>query len=641
MSLLRASSLRLAALLLIILIGFYLRSIPRSDTLVDPDSYFHYKMVKQILSYGSIPEIDYSSYYPSGRRIAGSEPLLLSYAAAYSYLLASFTGLSLMDYLVLFPALAWIANCFVFYFLSKKFCSDNAALTSTALYAFVPAGVARTFMGDFDKENLALPLVLLYLLLLLKASEEKRRGAALALSAGSGAALALAGLTWGGFYYFLLLISAAVFVQMIARKTNETQLFVYGISTTIAIAAVTILLPLKYSLLSFKFPIFIISLSLLCMLSPIKQKINYFALIGVILIIVVFQAEAGRLLLQFKSNEERFVAEEVETKILGDGPNLALQFLAGEWWIYFQALILVAPFGLLRCARNWISRRKFEDALLIIWALSSVLAAAKMGRLVVLAAPVLSILAARALESAYIVAEEKKKKFYYPIIGLLAGLTLFTALYGGFIFADAQYKGIPYPYWKEALDWAKENTPNDSLILAYWDKGYWIQGIAERYSFADNSNAMRSRNKELIQVFCSGDEDEILGLLARHNITNPTYLAVGMDDVPKTLAMRIEGNCSIVVSSWLLPKKNINATGEVINYLEKHVALPEKKDVYYVSEQGDYYLAHVLDYSAPEEKQRLLLRLLPFSEVGSGKKLRNFRLVYNNSGAYIYEVVRK
>lgn len=43
----------------------------------------------------------------------------------------------------------------------------------------------------------------------------------------------------------------------------------------------------------------------------------------------------------------------------------------------------------------------------------------------------------------------------------------------------------PTEEWVEACQWLKENTPDDSLIIAWWDYGYWIKYMAERKTFAD------------------------------------------------------------------------------------------------------------------------------------------------------------
>ena len=51
------------------------------------------------------------------------------------------------------------------------------------------------------------------------------------------------------------------------------------------------------------------------------------------------------------------------------------------------------------------------------------------------------------------------------------------------------YSGIAAdaPAWYDALQWIKENTPSDAVVVAWWDYGYWISVVGERASVADGA----------------------------------------------------------------------------------------------------------------------------------------------------------
>lgn len=52
--------------------------------------------------------------------------------------------------------------------------------------------------------------------------------------------------------------------------------------------------------------------------------------------------------------------------------------------------------------------------------------------------------------------------------------------------ATAKYKyHTPSDAWCETLTWIEGNTPKDSLILAWWDYGYWIQRVGERKTYVN------------------------------------------------------------------------------------------------------------------------------------------------------------
>ena len=41
--------------------------------------------------------------------------------------------------------------------------------------------------------------------------------------------------------------------------------------------------------------------------------------------------------------------------------------------------------------------------------------------------------------------------------------------------------------YMDAYEWVRENTPEDARVMAWWDYGYQITGIANRTSIADGN----------------------------------------------------------------------------------------------------------------------------------------------------------
>ena len=73
----------------------------------------------------------------------------------------------------------------------------------------------------------------------------------------------------------------------------------------------------------------------------------------------------------------------------------------------------------------------------------------------------------------------KEKNLAFIITGLCIVIMIIpnfqvatvTARYSTFAPSDA---------WMKALEWTEENTPEDSVILSWWDYGYWINREAKR-----------------------------------------------------------------------------------------------------------------------------------------------------------------
>ena len=57
--------------------------------------------------------------------------------------------------------------------------------------------------------------------------------------------------------------------------------------------------------------------------------------------------------------------------------------------------------------------------------------------------------------------------------------------------------------WPDAMQWLRENTPEDVVVAAWWDYGYWINTLAERKSLADNSTLMDWQIRKMASTYFS------------------------------------------------------------------------------------------------------------------------------------------
>jgi dolichyl-diphosphooligosaccharide--protein glycosyltransferase len=61
--------------------------------------------------------------------------------------------------------------------------------------------------------------------------------------------------------------------------------------------------------------------------------------------------------------------------------------------------------------------------------------------------------------------------------------------------------------WADAMQWLRENTPEDAVIASWWDYGYWITTLAERKSLADNSTLIDWQIRKIATAYMSTPED--------------------------------------------------------------------------------------------------------------------------------------
>ncbi len=61
--------------------------------------------------------------------------------------------------------------------------------------------------------------------------------------------------------------------------------------------------------------------------------------------------------------------------------------------------------------------------------------------------------------------------------------------------------------WFQALDWLKENTTVNDVIMSWWDYGYWIQTYAGRPTIADGATTNSSQIRRLARAFMTTEKE--------------------------------------------------------------------------------------------------------------------------------------
>lgn len=112
--------------------------------------------------------------------------------------------------------------------------------------------------------------------------------------------------------------------------------------------------------------------------------------------------------------------------------------------------------------------------------------------------------------------------------------------------------------WLDAMEWLKNNTPEDAVVAAWWDYGYWISTLGERTSLADNATLSTAKIQQIARMFLSSpdegwkmlqelDADYVLVFATSSRISEqgddpPLYLLTGGgDESKKQWFMRIGG----------------------------------------------------------------------------------------------------
>ncbi len=139
--------------------------------------------------------------------------------------------------------------------------------------------------------------------------------------------------------------------------------------------------------------------------------------------------------------------------------------------------------------------------LLFLWAATAIYGVTQRSRLMFLAAQPVAVMAGFAVAAgmrelrrspvwAQLVADVEeispRRAFAVAAVVLLAPVVLVNAAsaYG----MGSSVGGSPNQAWMENLDYMRTETPVDSVILSWWDYGYWFEAIGGRAAIADGGN---------------------------------------------------------------------------------------------------------------------------------------------------------
>ena len=119
----------------------------------------------------------------------------------------------------------------------------------------------------------------------------------------------------------------------------------------------------------------------------------------------------------------------------------------------------------------------------------------------------------------------------YKFVPYLVGAVLIILMFAVASISNANmYPGLETYY--DALNWAKDNTPTNSVFTHWWDYGYIVQTVAQRATVVDPGNFHVERDYDTGgYLFNAHNNSEALAYLNKYD--KPNYWFVISEDVPK------------------------------------------------------------------------------------------------------------
>ena len=531
------------------------------------DPFFNFRATEFLVNNGLLEYLDWHdvlSWYPNGRDVSATSQIMLHLTAATTYQIFA-DNIDLYDFTILFPGIVGALTTIIIFALVRVVGGTTAGLFSSLLFAISVPIILRGSMGWFKSEPLGIFYGLFGLYLFLSGIKSNNKKISISKLIAGGVFLAFGLASWGGTQFFIIPIGVFIFALPFLRK--DLRFLIWGVPIFVVSLLLTTAIferpgigfVLGMGGFSLILPtIFLIICSYIQKFNNSKnQTRNYLILLISIVVIgssvMIINTENHFLpspsfrylnainpFLTTTNPLVDSVAEHSTTTIHESFfMHSVLMIFAGLGvWIIFNKLkselFQVFPKHLITF---WIifnklkseSSKDFPRDLMVfslILGLTGVYVGSAFVRLELFTSISLIFLSSIGLS---IIIKEifNYKKQFYPIrnkiikISYVGGILILmilplvfpatnwvsaidgpaTILNGG-----SMYKVVTND-WKESLEWIKLNTPSDSIILSWWDYGYWITTISERTTVVDNATIDSKQIQKVANILLSSPDD--------------------------------------------------------------------------------------------------------------------------------------
>jgi dolichyl-diphosphooligosaccharide--protein glycosyltransferase len=528
------------------------------------------------------------SWYPQGYNISNAILPGLATTAAVFYQIANAINLApapmlssniyhpltadpIFNFCIIFPVIMATITVLVIYFVGRDVGGKEVGLFSAFFLALSSPYISRTSLGFFDDETVGIFGILLFIFFFLRSIDSQRsmKNTFIYAIAG-GLSLGYLFSSWGAARYPLGIVLVFVFVLLLLKRYSSRLFLSY--STTFAVA---LLLAINVPKLGIEFlteptVLAVVAMFLVLCTYEISRRIEtsrkkmmfiigFWALVGILFIGLSSFGLVGELGNKFIS--VIFPSERVGETVTQQLVVSVQEHRPTTWGSFYYDLgmgVFFIPIGLFFVIQNPTNRNIF----LAIFGITAIYFAGSMARLSLLLAPAVSLLWAFALVQVIkpfvtILREKeipKRKKRFRPRVGKEFSfgfiVLIFLLLTLNFVIptTNSSYARViersnspttiaasslpvraQVSDWLDALNWMRVNLPPDSVVLAWWDYGYWITTIANKTTLADNGT-VNTTQIGMIGRFFMSNEMEAIEIAKEFDVTHVViFISFGSD----------------------------------------------------------------------------------------------------------------
>ena len=546
----------IGVLVLSVSISMMIRSTPVTHgfELFEFDPFFNYRATEYILENGTdayFNWIDEKSWHPFGRNVSETSQVTLHLTAASLYSIFNF-GLSLYDFTILLPLIFGSLTAVVVFAFVRVLGGTAAGLFAALIFSISVPIFTRGLIGWFKSEPLGLFFAFLAMYLFVSGLKFNKGRISLIKLIFAGFFLSLGLSAWGGILFFIIPIVLFYF-SLPFIKNKDNFIMWAGPSFSASLIAFSLVFErnstfiIGYAGLAILLPtIFILVSGIIMKFSNKRTKIR-----NSIVVLIVFIASGIGIMNSglvglpsfrylnainpFLTSQDSLtdsVAEHTTTSL-----SMSFTFLSvflifaviGMWFLFSKKTISLKTdmriFGIL-------------ISIIAIYVSSAFVRLelfASVG-IIILGSIGLAILSQKIFEQN----GQNFTKLIFPAIIIILFIIPVTIpenntwltwadfppsiLNGGSSFLQFSSND-----WKDAMNWIKENTPEDAVIASWWDYGYWITALSERTTITDNATLIDWQIKKMGYTLITNPENSWHILHSDYTTDISTYL--GDDNV--------------------------------------------------------------------------------------------------------------
>jgi len=502
----------IGVLILSVSISMMIRSTPTSYglELFEFDPFFNYRATEYILENGTdeyLNWVDEKTWHPFGRNVSETSQVTLHLTAASLYPIFNF-GSSLYEFTILFPLVLGSLTAIVVFAFVRVLGGTTAGLYAALIFSISVPIFTRGLAGWFKSEPLGLFFAILAMYLFVSGLKFNKGKISLIKLIAAGFFLSLGLSAWGGILFFLIPIVLFYFALPFFKNKDNfimwaapifsasvilfSLLFERPSTFIIGYAGVMVLLP----------TIFIIISGFVMKFSSEHTKIRNCAIVLISFVAsgigILSSGIAGLPSFRYLNAVNPFltsqdsltdsVAEHYTTSL-----NMSFSFLSvflifaviGIWFLFSKKTINLKTDMRIFAIFTSIVAIYVSSAFVRLELFASI-------GIIILGSIGLTILTQKIFEQK----NNNFTKLIFPAIIIILFIIPVTMPENNTWLTWADFTpsilngGSTLPAsndWLDAMNWLKQNTPEDAIIASWWDYGYWITTLSERTTLADNA----------------------------------------------------------------------------------------------------------------------------------------------------------